>query len=71
MDLAKSWGEQHRAHGQKLGVPLSPDKIEGPATTLIFLGIVLDSVRLQVSLPQEKLARLRIMLQEFMQVKVV
>ena len=47
---------------QELGVPLSPDKNEGPTTTLTFLGIELDSSRLQVSLPQDKLACLRAML---------
>ena len=56
---------------QELGVPLSPDKNEGPTTTLTFLGIEVDSSRLQVSLPQDKLACLRAMLQEFPQMKVV
>ena len=46
-------------------------KVEGPTTSLVFLGIVLDSTRLQVSLPQDKLSRLRPMLQEFAQAKVV
>lgn len=56
---------------EELGVPLSPDKVEGPTTSLVFLGIVLDSTRLQVSLPPDKLSRLRAMLQEFVQAKVV
>ncbi len=34
-----------------LGVPLAQDKQEGPATTLEFLGILLDSVNLEARLP--------------------
>ena len=33
---------------QSLGVPLAADKIAGPATSLVFLGIELDSVRMEV-----------------------
>lgn len=32
---------------QSLGVPLAVDKIAGPATSLVFLGIELDSVRME------------------------
>ncbi len=39
----------------KLGVPLSPEKTEGPSTSLEFLGILLDSVKFQASLPKEKI----------------
>ena len=39
-----------------LGVPVAPKKTEGPSTKLVFLGIVLDTT---LSLPQEKLERLR------------
>ncbi|KAK7891090.1 hypothetical protein WMY93_023053 [Mugilogobius chulae] len=42
-----------------LGVPLSDEKTVGPATTLEFLGITLDSVAMIASLPQEKLKRIR------------
>ena len=56
---------------KELGVPLAPDKIEGPSMALTFLGIVVDSARLQVSLPQDKLAHLRAMLRDFTQAKVV
>ena len=44
---------------QELGFPLAEDKIEGPATTLSFLGIQLNSVSMCVSLPQDMLAKLR------------
>ena len=39
----------------KLGVPLAPEKQEGPTTTLTFLGIVIDTVRGELRLPADKL----------------
>ena len=39
---------------QQLGVPLALNKVEGPTTRLIFLGVVLDSVGQTVSLPEGK-----------------
>ena len=42
----------------ELGVPLSPDKQEGPSTTILFLGIVIDTVKQELCLPEEKLGRL-------------
>ncbi|XP_062383578.1 uncharacterized protein LOC134071030 [Sardina pilchardus] len=44
---------------QELGVPLSAEKTLGPVTSLEFLGIILDSVKMQASLPDEKLTRIR------------
>lgn len=40
---------------KKLGVPMAPDKIEGPTQCLIFLGIQIDSISLMASLPQERM----------------
>ena len=42
----------------RLGVPLAYNKLEGPATELAFLGIVLDTIKLELRLPDEKLQRL-------------
>ena len=42
----------------RLGVPLAPEKQEGPTTTLTFLGIVIDTVRGELRLPTDKLQRL-------------
>ena len=39
----------------ELGVPLAPEKQEGPSTTLTFLGIEIDTVRQELRLPQDKL----------------
>ena len=43
----------------ELGVPLAADKVKGPTTTLSFLGIKLDTLSMQASLPIDKLVRLR------------
>ena len=44
---------------QKLGVPLAIEKVEGPSTSLTFLGITLDTAKMEIRLPDEKLARIR------------
>lgn len=43
----------------RLGVPVAREKLCGPATSLTFLGIEIDTVRMELRLPQEKLSRLR------------
>ena len=43
----------------RMKVPVAPEKLEGPATRLKFLGIILDTESLSLHLPQEKLAELR------------
>ena len=40
---------------ESLGIPVAMDKLEGPSTTLTFLGLELDSVRQEIRLPQDKL----------------
>ena len=44
---------------EELGVPLALEKIEGPATSLPFLGIILDSHKMEARLPLDKLMRIR------------
>ena len=44
---------------EHLGVPVALDKLEGPTTTLVFLGILVDSVRQQLRLPDDKLRELQ------------
>ena len=48
---------------ERVGLPVEPEKDEGPATTLSFVGIELDSVALEVRLPLEKFQRLKETLQ--------
>ena len=42
-----------------MGLPAEPEKDEGPATSISFLGIELDTVALEIHLPAEKLEHLR------------
>lgn len=43
----------------ELGVPLAKEKMKGPASTLMFLGVELDSVQQCSRLPRDKLVKLR------------
>ena len=42
----------------RLGLPPEPEKDEGPATTISFTGIEIDSVAMELRLPGDKLGRL-------------
>lgn len=42
------------------GVPLAPDKTEGPVTVIRFLGIEIDSVLMECRLPADKLSDLKL-----------
>lgn len=43
---------------ERAGFPVAPEKTEGPVTKLVFLGIELDTHRLQLRLPQDKREKL-------------
>ena len=45
-----------------LGVPLAPEKQAGPTTNIEFLGIIIDTVRQELCLPEDKLERLKTLL---------
>ena len=49
-----------------LGVPLAAEKMKGPSTSLTFLGITLDTRKMEIRLPSEKLQRIKIILQEWL-----
>ena len=40
---------------QQLGVPVAPDKVEGPTTCLKFLGLIVDTERMEIRVPEDKL----------------
>jgi hypothetical protein len=42
----------------RLNIPLHPDKTLGPDTTMVFLGITLDSITRQAFLPPDKVRRI-------------
>lgn len=52
-----------------LGLPLAVEKKEGPTTCLTFLGIEVDTVRLELRLPVEKLRRLQALLKRWVNYK--
>ena len=51
--------ETMHAACDRMGLPVEPEKDEGPATSLPFLGIDSDSVAMETQLPLEKLAHLQ------------
>ena len=53
----------------ELGVPLAPNKVEGPSTTLAFLGIILDTQCMENGLPQEKLTQIQVKLKTWLKKK--
>lgn len=48
-----------------LGVPLKVEKLEGPTMVLIFLGIILDTLKLEIRLPTDKLEELKKLIMEW------
>ena len=50
---------------EHLGVPIALDKTEGPSTCITYLGIVVDTNALQLRLPEPKLRRVQLLLQEW------
>ena len=48
-----------------LGVPVAPEKVEGPAQVIVFLGIILDTIKLEAHLPPDKLEELRQLITQF------
>lgn len=51
----------------KLNVPVAVEKLEGPATILIFLGIELDTQALTLRLPVDKLTELKLLINSWTQ----
>ena len=54
---------------KRLGVPVADRKVEGLDTSLVFLGIQLDTVCGELRLPREKLTRLKVAIQQWQQKK--
>ena len=44
---------------EEVGLLTEPEKDEGPATSVSFLGLELDTVAQEIRLPEEKLSHLR------------
>lgn len=43
---------------RNLGIPIAANKTEGPGTTFEFMGIILDTIRMEARLPTDKVERL-------------
>ena len=50
-----------------LGVPLAEEKLEGPTTSLVFLGILIGTVQGELCLTGDKLERLQTNVKEWLQ----
>ena len=50
-----------------LGIPLATEKVEGPADSLTFLGITLDTKRMEARLPAKKFQRIRKLVASWLQ----
>ena len=44
--------------GKSLNVPLVTNKVVGPSTSVVYLGILIDSESLTIRLPKDKLGKL-------------
>ena len=51
---------------KQLGIPLALEKVEGPSTSLNFLGITLDTSKMEAHIPTEKLQRAKELLSRWM-----
>ena len=49
----------------KLGIPLAPEKVVSPCSTLTYLGIVIDSEKMELRLPDDKMSDLSDLLASF------
>jgi len=54
-----------------LGIPIAPEKTFGPATTLSFAGIELDTIRSEARLPQDKIEKCTALISDFLRRKKV
>jgi hypothetical protein len=54
-----------------LGVPIKSEKTEGPATSLVFLGIELDTCLMEARLPQDKIEKIKIALKSVQKCKKI
>lgn len=50
---------------KNLGIPIAPNKTQGPCTVLEFMGIILDSEQMQARLPLDKVQRILSLLESF------
>ena len=54
---AKMISISFKPHATNIGIPLASEKTCGPATTLSFAGIELDTIKSEARLPTEKIGK--------------
>ena len=52
---------------ESIRIPIAPGKTQGPSQMLEFMGILLDTVKMQASLPPDKVEKLRSIFENFQQ----
>ena len=52
---------------KELGVPLATEKFEDLSTTLTSLGIILDTEKMEMTLPDKKLKHIKVILQAWLE----
>ena len=55
---------------KELGIPVAVHKCMGPTTYLISLGILIDTQKMEISLPEEKLTQLKRLLADWKEKEV-
>lgn len=50
---------------EELGVPVAPEKVEGPSTSIKFLGLIVDTIAMEVRLPEDKRSALQAVIASF------
>ena len=58
-------GPPHINECSRLGVPIAAHKTEGPSTEATFLDIKIDTIKGELCLSQDKMTRLRHLLEEW------
>ena len=51
---------------KSLGIPLSMNKTVGPSSCLEYLGVILESVKIEARLPADKILRIKTFIQELL-----
>lgn len=51
---------------ERLGLPMEPAKTVGPVTSLTFLGVEIDTVKLELRLPEVKMQELKSLLVQWL-----
>ena len=54
---------------KELGIPVAPEKVEGQSTCIKYLGLIVDTLTMQVRIPDETLAEIKNQVEAFYKYK--